>query len=155
LAAKPDGREAVVFVMLLCCVLLLAVTTLTHFEVLTGLTSALPRLHMPSRTKLVIVIFAVFLAHAIEILFYGIALYLLVHAFPVGGIAGGGGATLPNCLYFSAETFSSLGFGDVVPTGPVRMLAGAEALNGLLLIGWSVSYAYIAMERFWNDSPRR
>jgi hypothetical protein len=24
-------------------------------------------------------------------------------------------------------------------------------LNGLLLIGWSASYAYIAMERFWTD----
>ena len=33
--------------------------------------------------------------------------------------------------------------------------AGAEALNGLLLIGWSASYAYIAMERFWNDMPGR
>lgn len=141
---------AIVFVVLVCCVLLLVVTTLTHFEVLTGLTNILPRLHMPSRPKLVIVIFAVFMAHAVEILLYGVALYLLVHALPVGGLAGGGGATLPNCLYLSAETYSSLGFGDVVPTGPVRVLAGAEALNGLLLIGWSASYAYIAMERFWN-----
>jgi hypothetical protein len=33
------------------------------------------------------------------------------------------------------------------------MLAGAEALNGLLLVGWSASYAYIAMERFWNPGP--
>ena len=31
------------------------------------------------------------------------------------------------------------------------MLAGMEALNGLLLIGWSASYTYIAMERFWGD----
>ena len=28
------------------------------------------------------------------------------------------------------------------------------ALNGLLLIGWSASYAYIAMERFWNGASR-
>lgn len=140
-------------VVLCCCVLLLAVTTLTHFEVLTGLTNVLPRLQMPSRPKLVVVIFAVFLAHAVEILLYGVALYALVHALPVGSLAGAGGPTLPNCLYFSAETYSSLGFGDVVPTGPVRMLAGAEALNGLLLIGWSASYAYLAMERFWNGGP--
>jgi hypothetical protein len=26
-----------------------------------------------------------------------------------------------------------------------------KALSGLLLIGWSASYAYIAMERFWTD----
>ena len=26
-----------------------------------------------------------------------------------------------------------------------------KALNGLLLSGWSASYAYIAMERVWTD----
>ena len=30
-----------------------------------------------------------------------------------------------------------------------KLLVGVEALNGLLLIGWSASYAYIAMERYW------
>jgi hypothetical protein len=34
------------------------------------------------------------------------------------------------------------------------MLAGIEALNGLLLIGWSASYTYIAMERFWSDDGK-
>ena len=42
-----------------------------------------------------------------------------------------------------------LGFGDVVPNGPLRLLAGAEALNGLLLIGWSASFLYLEMERWW------
>ncbi len=53
-------------------------------------------------------------------------------------------------FYFSTETFTSLGFGDMMPVGPIRMLAGIEALNGLLLIGWSASYLYIAMERYWG-----
>ena len=61
-----------------------------------------------------------------------------------------GDSTLENCLYFSAETFTSLGFGDIVPTGSLRLLAGFEALNGLLLIGWSASYIYISMERYWG-----
>jgi hypothetical protein len=69
---------------------------------------------MPARSKLVVVIFAAFLA----------------------------------------ETYTSLGYGDVVPRGDVRLLAGIEALNGLLLIGWSVSYTFIAMERFWKDDGR-
>ena len=30
--------------------------------------------------------------------------------------------------------------------------AHAEALNGLVLIGWSASYAYLAMERFWREA---
>jgi hypothetical protein len=41
-----------------------------------------------------------------------------------------------------------------VPTGPLRLLVGVEALNGLLLIGWSASYIYLAMERCWNIGDR-
>jgi hypothetical protein len=37
-----------------------------------------------------------------------------------------------------------------LPSGPVRMVAGAVALNGLLLVGWSAPYTHLAMERFWN-----
>ena len=50
------------------------------------------------------------------------------------------------------EALHSLGYGDVVPSGDLRLLAGMEALNGLLLIGWSASYTFIAMERFWKDN---
>ncbi|MFT5782459.1 MAG: hypothetical protein ACI9EB_001852 [Pseudomonas sp.] len=32
----------------------------------------------------------------------------------------------------------------------MRLIAGVEALNGLLLIGWTASSTYIAMERFWK-----
>ena len=53
-------------------------------------------------------------------------------------------------MYFSAETCTSLGSGDLTPNGPVRLLAGVEALNGLLLIGWSASFTYISMGRFWS-----
>jgi predicted ABC-type exoprotein transport system permease subunit len=135
------------------CVLLIALTTLIHYEVLRALTLNLPALGIPARTKLLVVMFAAFVAHSLEIAVYGLALYLLVGAFGLGSLSGPGGSSLLNALYFSAETYSSLGFGDVIPMGPIRLLAGVEALNGLLLIGWSASYAYIAMERFWNDRP--
>ncbi|MFL6662236.1 MAG: potassium channel family protein, partial [Rhizobacter sp.] len=65
-----------------------------------------------------------------------------------------GGISLSTCLYFSAETYTSLGFGDITPVGPIRLLAGVEALNGLLLIGWSASFAYIAMERYWSNESQ-
>jgi len=65
-------------------------------------------------------------------------------------MAGPGGFSIGICMYFSAETYTSLGFGDITPVGPIRLLAGIEALNGLLLIGWSASFTYIAMERFWD-----
>jgi len=132
------------------CSGLVALTTLIHYEALRVLTIRLPRLRVPSRMRLIVVIVAAFFAHLAEIVLYGFALFVLVRFLAAGTLSGAGGASLLNCMYFSAETFTSVGFGDLVPVGPVRLLAGAEALNGLLLIGWSASYAYIAMERFWN-----
>jgi hypothetical protein len=117
-------------------------------------TRRVPGPGIPVRTKLLVVIFAAFVAHAMESALHGLALFIPVDWAGVGSLVGPGGSSLANCLYFSAETYSSLGFGDLIPTGPVRLLAGVESLNGLLLIGWSASYAYIAMERVWtDDSP--
>jgi hypothetical protein len=134
--------------------LLLALATLIHYEVLRALNSGLPVLRIRNRAKLLLVIFAAFAAHALEMAVYGLALYVLIHWARVGDLQGPAGNSLVSCLYFSAETYTSLGFGDLTPVGPLRLLAGAEALNGLLLIGWSASFAYISMERFWGlDTP--
>ncbi len=135
----------------LICISMLALTTLLHYEVLGTLNARLPRLNVPSRAKLLVVMFLAFLAHTTEIVLYGLAVFGSIHFADVGTLKGPGGSSLVNCMYLSAETYSSLGFGDVVPLGPIRLVAGVEALNGLLLIGWTASYAYIAMERFWNS----
>lgn len=137
-------------IVIFSCVMAIALTTLIHFEILSGLNTRLPALKVPSRSKLLVVIFAAFTAHALEIALYGFLLFGLIHFTGTGSLSGIGSSSLENCLYFSAETFSSLGFGDLIPNGPIRLLAGTEALNGLLLIGWSASYTYIAMERFWG-----
>lgn len=134
----------------LICITLLALTTLLHYEVLRLLSARLPALRMPPRTKLLAVMFSAFLAHGTEIVLYGLSVFAFIHFADVGTLKGPGGSSLANCMYLSAETYSSLGFGDVVPLGPIRLVAGVEALNGLLLIGWTASYAYIAMERFWD-----
>lgn len=137
----------------LVCLGLLVLTTVIHYEVLRGLSDALPRLAIPPRAKLIVVILAAFLAHGIEIFLYAAAIWALVRFPAIGTLGDSARFGFDISLYFSAETFTSLGYGDVVPGGDLRLLAGAEALNGLLLIGWSASYAYIAMERFWNGGP--
>jgi hypothetical protein len=134
----------------IACAMLIAFTTAIHYEVLRALNAGLPLLSIPDRTKLLVVIFGAFVAHAIEIGVYGFAFFALIKYAPVGSLGGPAGFSLANCLYLSAETYTSLGFGDITPVGPVRLLAGVEALNGLLLIGWSASFTYISMERFWR-----
>jgi len=133
---------------------LLMATTVIHYEILRGLSASLPSFGIPLRAKLIFVIFGAFLAHILEIILYALAIFLMSNHHGWGTLGGIAQATFKVCMYFSAETFTSLGFGDVVPKGALRMLSGAEALNGLLLIGWSASYIYISMERFWIEDVR-
>lgn len=42
-------------------------------------------------------------------------------------------------FYFSAVTFTTLGYGDVVLEAPARILASFEAINGILIFGWSTA----------------
>ncbi|TPO11824.1 potassium channel family protein [Mesorhizobium sp. B1-1-5] len=50
-------------------------------------------------------------------------------------------------LYFSTITFSTVGYGDVVPAHGWRILAALEGINGFLLIGWSTAYLIAAGTR--------
>ena len=133
----------------LSCVLLIGLATLLHYEVLGLLNFWLPKWSIRQRAKLLAAVFGAVVAHGLEIALYGAGFYALASQADVGGFVAPAVASLINCLYFSAETYSSLGFGDLAPVGPIRLLAGIEALNGLLLIGWSASFLYICMERFW------
>ena len=45
---------------------------------------------------------------------------------------------------------TSLGFGDVVPTENQRVIAAVEAFTGLVLITWTASFAFLAVQRLWG-----
>ena len=60
--------------------------------------------------------------------------------------------TLEMAFYFSLVTFTSLGFGDVTLGPQWRILSGMEALNGVLLIGWTTAFLYAVLQRVWKFS---
>ena len=73
--------------------------------------------------------------------------------FRVGEWAGVGGFAQKNInsimdvFYFSVVNYTSLGLGDIYPTGHLRFLAGVEALNGFLLISCSASTIFLVTTR--------
>jgi hypothetical protein len=74
----------------------------------------------------------------------GLAYWLLERAAPLSLASGGagvgtGGWGLVSAMYFSAVTATSVGYGDIVPTGIARLLAVAESMAGLILFGCVVS----------------
>ena len=52
-----------------------------------------------------------------------------------GLTTGGGWVHFPDCLYFSVVTFTSLGYGDIVPHGFGKILACLEVMLGLAFLG--------------------
>jgi Ion channel len=137
-------------VSLFICAALVLTTTLLHYEYLRGLSATLPQWQGSPRVRVLVGILGLFVAHASEIVLYGVAFYYLRDKFGLGNFGGHFADTLPTFVYFSAETYTSLGFGDIFPVGPLRAVCGIETLNGLLLIGWSASFTYVFMEHFWK-----
>ncbi len=109
-----------------------------------------------ARSRVLYAIAAAFFVHLLAITAYAFVYYAADLANVLGVLrdATPGATSEPVnffvCFYFSAATYSSLGFGDIVPVGDLRLIAVFEGLNGLLLIGWSVAYSFVAMEEFWE-----
>ncbi len=143
-------------------VLLVSLTILVHYEALRMTSSVLPRLTaVPPRPRIIFVIFAVFAAHTVEVHLYTIGYWLLIGLDPAGTGAmvthadGRPSQQFEDLVYFSITTFTTIGFGDMVPKGAVRLVSGVEGLNGLLLVGWSASFTYLCMEKLWPVHAER
>jgi hypothetical protein len=71
----------------------------------------------------------------------------LVHLIQIGLWAltirlCGATSTFEDAFYCSAQNYTALGYGDMVPSGPWRLLGPLEAINGLLLFGLSTSLMF-------------
>ena len=65
-------------------------------------------------------------------------------------LEGSFSGSIADYLYFSFAAFTTVGFGDIVPLGPLRLLEGMEALAAFVLITRTASYLYIEMSRTWG-----
>jgi hypothetical protein len=70
--------------------------------------------------------------------------------FGLGGFGGEFKDSFPSFVYFSSETYTTLGLGDIYPSGSLRLVTGIEALTGLLMISWTASFTYLEMRRYWE-----
>lgn len=102
------------------------------------------------RIKVLYSILTIVLLHVAEIWVFDILFWLLPKWPALGHITGQEGGPLVDAIYLSAVTFSTVGYGDIAPVGPIRLLAGTEALLGLVLITWSASFTYLEMDRYWR-----
>ena len=63
-------------------------------------------------------------------------------------------ADLPSAFYFSAVTYTTTGYGDLVLPGEWRLVGGVEALTGILMCGWSTGFFFAVVSRVHDVQSR-
>jgi len=122
-----------------------------HYEVLRGCIHILPAITHRRRRRVIVLILVILLTHAAEIWIFALGYTFLLQWDGFGSIAG----QVPfqsvlDHVYFSGMVYTTVGFGDLIPAGPIRFMCGMEALTGLVMIGWSASFTFLEMQRDWR-----
>ena len=129
---------------------ILIVTTLAfHFLVLRLISSQLPECGQCRPYLVLFALAGILFAHLAEIALYALAFDWLSAGVQVGGLVGQQTAGFMDFFYYSTVMYTSLGIGDVYPLEHLRIVSALETLNGLLLIGWSTSFTFLIMRRYW------
>ena len=95
-----------------------------------------------STTLIVLVSVWIVLLHLAEISLWA-GFYLWRNAMP----------DLRSALYFSAVTYTTTGYGDVVLAEGWRLLGAVEALTGILMCGWSTGFFFAVVSRLDDVGP--
>lgn len=96
-----------------------------------------PRLALPAVTWTAV---AFLMLHLLEVVVWAAAYRLI--------LPGAHLETFEKAVYFSIVTFTTLGYGDVTLVDHEwRLLSGVEALNGILLVGWTTALLFMVVQR--------
>ena len=130
---------------------LIAVTVLLHAAVTVGWVRRLARMfgdndgHWRAGRFLLVLVTTVLVLialHAVEIAIWAIAYDWVLPQSEL--------EDFETALYFSFVTFTTLGYGDITLSEGWRLLSGIEALNGLLLVGWTTALLFAIVQRGWQ-----
>jgi hypothetical protein len=83
------------------------------------------------------------LLHLVEICVWG-AFYFWTDSFP----------DLQTAFYFSAVTYTTTGYGDLVLPEEWRLVGGVEALTGILMCAWSTGFFMAVVSRVYTSRSR-
>lgn len=128
---------------------LIGLAVIIHYETLRLLIKISPRFKIRPQLKVAYGVLGAMMAHLLEVWVFAAAYYWLIKLETFGILQGNFDGSMLDCVYFSISAYSSLGIGDIEPTGLLRLVTGVEALTGLLLITWSASFMFLEMQKFW------
>ncbi len=130
--------------------LTVALCVLLHYEVSMALSRRMERSTRSQRQRFLTLIFGLLGSHIAEIWAFAAAMDLLLSVPGTGEVIGIDAPGFLDFVYLSAINFTTLGYGDMVPGGPIRFVMGTEALTGFMLITWSASLTFLEMQKHWR-----
>ena len=68
-----------------------------------------------------------------------------------GSLEGEFSRSLLDTSYYSFVVYTSLGFGDITPVGPIRFMTNLETMTGLVMIAWTASFLFMQMQKYWDE----
>jgi len=101
----------------------------------------LPKGFWPTTFLFALVAVWIVLLHLVEISVWALA-YVWYGAMP----------DLASSLYFSAVTYTTTGYGDLVLPREWRLDGGVEALTGILMCGWSTGFFFAVVNRLYTST---
>jgi hypothetical protein len=122
-----------------------------HYEILSHSRQYLKKISHRRRQRVVVLILIIVVAHTAEIWLFALGYKILLDGLGAGELVGSGVQSIADYVYYSAVVFTTVGFGDLSPVGPIRFMTGMEALVGLVMITWSASYTFLEMQLDWRN----
>ena len=85
----------------------------------------------------------IILLHLVEIAIWAF-FYTWKHGMP----------DLQSAFYFSAVTYTTTGYGDLLLPNEWRLVGGIEPLTGILMCGWSAAFFFAVVSRMYQTQPK-
>jgi hypothetical protein len=137
-------------IVLLYSVILVIVITGIHLMMLRFIFRFIPRLKVRWSLRMAVVVLIAIFTHIIEITLFAAVMYLLVTQGGHGYLEGQDVFVFSDYIYYTAVTYTTIGYGDITPEGTLRFYVAILSLTGLVMIAWTASGFYVIMQRHWE-----
>lgn len=88
---------------------------------------------------MVLTVLGIFFTHTIEAWIWALFYWLVVDM-----------ESLSSAIYFSTVTYTTLGYGDITLTEDWRLLGSLQAVDGIIMFGWSTAFLVTIRANFWT-----
>lgn len=103
------------------------------------------------RWRVAVIIIAFIIVHMLEIAIFAVSISVLINDGGYGSLNGVDTTDVGSLIYYSAITYTTVGYGDITPVGDIRLFAAIEALSGMVLVAWTASVIFTVMQRIWRE----